>query len=85
MTRLLLSEALLFASPFLLFAAYLALRRRNPFQMAAWEGSISWLAIAGLVAAVVGFVALGALSARNQGAYVPAHMEDGRLVPGQFR
>lgn len=85
MTRVLLAEALLFLVPFLLFGLYLALRRRNPFHVAAWEGSISWLALAGLAAAVAGFVILGILSDGQQGAYVPSHVEDGRVVPGGFR
>jgi hypothetical protein len=85
MTRVLFAEALLFLAPFLLFAGYLALRRRNPFQVAAWEGSLSWLVIAGLALAVASFVVFGALAPRETGAFVPPHMEDGRLVPGQFR
>ncbi|HYF55601.1 MAG TPA: DUF6111 family protein [Salinarimonas sp.] len=85
MTRVILGEALLFLAPFLLFAVYVALRRRNPFQVAAWEGSISWLALAGLAVAIGGFLVLGLTSERNPGAYVPSHMENGRLVPGGFR
>jgi len=42
------------------------------------------LTIAGLVVAIVGMIMLG-LSTRNQGAYVPAHIEDGRLAPGRFQ
>ncbi len=85
MTRAIFGEALLFLAPFLLFAAYLALRRRNPFRMAAWEGSLSWLVIAGLAVAVGGLVALGLTAEKNQGAFVPTHMENGRVVPGGFR
>jgi phosphoglycerol transferase MdoB-like AlkP superfamily enzyme len=85
MTRVILGEALLFFAPFLIFAAYLVIRRRNPFQTAAWEGSISWLAIAGLAIAIGAFVFLGLTAERQTGAYVPTHLENGRVVPGGFR
>jgi hypothetical protein len=85
MTRIALGQALVFFAPFLFFAVYLAIRRRNPFQVAAWEGSLSWLVIAGLALAIGAFVVLGATAERQTGGYVPTHLENGRVVPGQFR
>ncbi|KAA2236404.1 DUF6111 family protein [Salinarimonas soli] len=85
MTRIALGEALLFLAPFLLFAGYLVIRRRSPFQVAAWEGSVSWLVVAGLALAVGAFVVTGITAERETGAYVPSHLENGQVVPGQFR
>jgi hypothetical protein len=34
---------------------------------------------------IASLLATFALSERQRGAFVPAHMENGRLVPGQFR
>jgi hypothetical protein len=85
MIRVIFGEALLFFLPFALFALFLILRRRNPFQLAAWSDSTVWLVIAGLVCVVIALVVTGITSERQTGAFVPPHMEDGRLVPGQFR
>jgi hypothetical protein len=34
--------------------------------------------------AVAGVIVLGLFAPREQGAYVPAHVENGRLMPGHF-
>jgi hypothetical protein len=86
MWRVIVQPLLLFATPFALYALYLLARRRFPFVSELWTRSVvSTLAILGLAAAVAGFIVLGLLSTRNQGAYEPAHIEDGRLAPGRFR
>ncbi len=83
MLRVILEPALLFLSPFLAYMAYLYLRNRYPFAMDHWSRSaVSSLALAGLALAVAGVVLLGFFSERPRGAYVPAHIENGRLVPG---
>ena len=84
MWRVLIEPALLFATPFVLYALFHALQRRWPFVVELWSpGVVSTLAIAGLVVAIGGVLVLG-LSTREQGAYVPAHIENGRLAPGRF-
>ncbi len=85
MIRAVFEEALLFSLPFVAFALYLALRRRNPFRLAHWSDQTSWLAIAGLALAVLVLLIGGLTAERQTGAFQPPHMEDGRLVPGQFR
>lgn len=86
MWRAIAQPALLFAVPFVAYALYLLARRRWPFVAKAWtRGVVSTLAILGLIAAVAGFIALALLAPRHQGAYVPAHVEDGRLAPGRFQ
>lgn len=86
MWRIIIQPALLFATPFLLYALSLLARRRYPFVAELWSrGVVSTLTIAGLATAIVGIFAFGLFSPRNQGVYVPAHIEDGRLAPGRFQ
>lgn len=85
MIRSLADELLLFLLPFALFAGYLVLRRRNPMLREAWSGRTGWLGISGLLLVIAAFLAAGLLADRRTGAFVPTHVENGRVVPGQFR
>ncbi len=85
MWRAFLETALLFLTPFLAYAAFQLLQRRWPFVAELWHRRIvTALTIAGLLLAIAGMIA-AAFVWREQGAYVPAHVENGRLVPGAFR
>jgi hypothetical protein len=84
MWRAILEPVLLFSIPFAAYALFHLLQRRWPFIAELWtRGVVSTLAIVGLAAAIGGMALLG-LSTRNQGTYIPAHIENGRLVPGRF-
>lgn len=85
MIRTIFSEGLLFLLPFGVFAFYLVFSRRNPMQWAHWSEQTSWLVLAGLGLAVAALLITGLVAERRNGAYLPSHMENGRLVPGQFR
>jgi hypothetical protein len=86
MSRIILEPALLFASPFVVYLIYLALRRTYPFAVDHWtHGAISALTLAGLAVAVAGMLFFGIFAVRHEGAYVPAHIEDGKLVPGRLQ
>ena len=85
MIRAFFGEALLFFIPFAVFALFLILRRRNPLRLAAWSESTVWLVIAGLVCVVLAFLYTGITAERQTGAFVPPHLENGRVVPGEFR
>lgn len=85
MIRTVFGEVLLFFVPFAVFALFLILRRRNPLHMAAWSDSTMWLVIAGLVCVIISFLYTGLTAERPTGAFEPPHVEDGRVVPGQFR
>ena len=85
MIRAIFGEALLFFLPFAVFALFLIIKRRNPFRLAAWSDSTAWLVIAGLACVVIALVITGITSERQTGAFEPPHIENGRLVPGQFR
>jgi hypothetical protein len=84
MWRALVETALLFLIPFLAYSLFHAAQRRWPFVAELWHKRIVvGLTIAGLLTAIAGMLALG-LTERRQGAYVPAHVEKGKLVPGRF-
>lgn len=86
MWRIIVQPALLFVSPFAAYFIYLGLRRTYPFAVDHWtHGAVSMLALAGLVITVVGMLVFGIFAERHVGAYVPAHIEDGRLVPGRMQ
>jgi len=75
----------LFLAPFLLFTIYLVLRARYPLAIEHWTRSrVATLIFLGLVAAVAGLVGMTLTAPRGQGVYVPAHLENGTLVPGHF-
>jgi magnesium-transporting ATPase (P-type) len=85
MTRALFGETLFFFLPFLAFAFYLIVRRRNPFVLHAWSDKSLWLAIAGLACVVIALLITGLTADRQMGAFRPTHVENGRVVPGQFQ
>jgi hypothetical protein len=85
MTRAILQELVLFLLPFVAFALYLVIRRRNPLVWSSWSDHSVRLVIAGLIIVVISLVTAGLLADRQTGAYVPSHMENGRIVPGQFK
>jgi hypothetical protein len=85
MWRAFVQTALLFLTPFVAYAGFHLLQRRWPFVAALWHGRVlSLLTIAGLLTAIAGVVTLS-FTWREQGAYVPAHVENGKLMPGEFR
>jgi len=86
MLRAVLEPTALFLSPFALFAIYLVLRARYPLAVEHWTRSrVSTLTLIGLVVAVLGMALLALYAPRGQGAYVPAHVENGELIPGHIQ
>jgi Family of unknown function (DUF6111) len=85
MFRVAFGEALLFFLPFALFALYLVAKKRNPLTWAHWSDQTFWLVVAGLLCAAAAFVYTGVTAERSTGAFNPTHLENGRVVPGQFR
>jgi hypothetical protein len=85
MIRAILEPMALFLSPFIAFALYLVLRARYPLAVEHWtRGRVSTLTLIGLAVAVVGMFVFGLSAPRGHGVYVPAHVENGRLVPGHI-
>jgi hypothetical protein len=86
MWRAILEPVLLFALPFLTYAVYLAWRQHYPLALEHWSKSaVSTLTLAGLALAVGGMLAIGLFAPRHEGAYVPAHIEGGKVVPGRIQ
>lgn len=85
MMRAILEALGLFLIPFALYAAWLMFRARHPAAAAQiGDGPLLNLCLVGLALVLAGFLALGWFSPRR-GAYVPAHVEDGRLIPGRLQ
>jgi len=85
MTRAFLQGLVLFLLPFVLFGSYLVVRRRNALAWASWSDQSLWLAIAGLAMVIASLVVTGLTAERETGAFVPTHIENGRVVPGQLQ
>jgi hypothetical protein len=85
MMRAVLQELVLFLLPFVVFATYLILYRRKALAWSSWSDQSLWLVIAGLAMVVASLIATGLTTERHTGAFVPTHMENGRVVPGQFQ
>lgn len=74
--------------PFLIPFAVYALWRRFAGDAADpdhWTKRTVTLAVIGLLCTAMTFVITGLVVERHSGGYEPAHMENGILVPGQFK
>lgn len=75
----------LFCLPFFLYALLLFVRPHLPVLAPGWtSGRLAILSVAGLGLVLVGMLVFGLVAPRHQGGYAPAHLEHGRLVPGQI-
>ena len=84
MIRPILTEIALFLAPFVIYAAFLGLTRAGVLHPGAWTiGRLAGLVVASLLLVLGSFVLLAQFSGAPPGStYVPAHIEDGQLVPG---
>ncbi|MDQ0473622.1 DUF6111 family protein [Labrys wisconsinensis] len=82
MARPLLYELLLFLIPFALYALWLAMKRINPMERRAWRNApLLWLLLGALVTTGIGLGLVGHFGGAPAGSvYVPAHLENGKLV-----
>ncbi len=86
MVRVLTEPLLFFTFPFLVYAVVLVAQLVNPFGVDHWTRRVVVpLTLAGLILAVGSIVLVGLLAPRYEGGYVPAHEENGHIVPGQMR
>ena len=88
MVRPVLTELVLFVVPFALYALFLwAAKRGGVLDPANWPLShVAWLLIAALLLVIGSFVVLAQWGgAPPHSTYVPAHIEDGKFVPGQTK
>ena len=87
MIRIGLTELLLFVAPFALYAVFLVATRAGTLDPKAWPlRHVLGLSIAALVLVIGSFIYLAQFSGPPVGTtYVPAHVENGRLVPGAYK
>jgi hypothetical protein len=84
MIRPAFTEIGVFLIPFAVYAAFLLATRSGLLVQTSWPlPIIAKLAVGSLLLVVVSFVLLAHFSgASPNSTYVPAHMENGRLIPG---
>jgi hypothetical protein len=87
MIRPVLTELALFLAPFVAYAAFLIATRAGVLHPESWPlRTLIWLIGIGLVLMIVSFVFIAEFSGVPVGStYVPAHIEDGKFVPGQTK
>ncbi len=84
MIRPFLTEISLFVAPFVLYAVFLWLTKAGVMDAQSWPLSrLAWLTMAALAMVVGSFVFFAHFSGSKPGSeYVPAHLENGKFVPG---
>ena len=84
MIRPLLTEVALFLAPFAAYAVFLWATRAGVLDAGSWSRPrLAWLTIAALVLLLGSFFVLAQFDHAPPGStYVPAHVEDGKFVPG---
>ena len=87
MIRPLATEIILFLMPFVLYGVFLWATKAGVMHPDSWPISrIAWLLIAALALMVGSFIYFANYSGAPVGStYVPAHMENGKFVPGQTK
>lgn len=87
MIRPVLLEVLLFVAPFAVYAVFLWATRAGVLHPKSWPlQRVIVLAIAALVLMIVSFVVMSQFGGAPPGStYVPAHIDDGKFVPGVTR
>jgi uncharacterized protein DUF6111 len=84
MIRPVLTEIVLFLTPFVLYAVFLWTTQAGVMDFKSWPLlRVATLAIAALVLVLGSFIFFAHFSGAPPGSnYVPAHMENGKFVPG---
>ncbi|MGE3148465.1 MAG: DUF6111 family protein [Pseudorhodoplanes sp.] len=85
MIRPVLTEFALFLAPFAAYAIFLLVTRRSLLHPDDWSWTvIAWLTIIALVCVLGSFIVIAQFSGEPIGStYIPAHMENGKFVPGR--
>ena len=87
MIRPVFTEIVLFVVPFVLYAVFLWATKAGVMDVESWPlARIAWLTIVALALVVGSFVYFAHFSGSKPGSeYVPAHLENGRFVPGKSK
>jgi hypothetical protein len=84
MIRPAFTEVGIFLIPFVVYALFLVATRSGLLAADSWPlRLVAWLAVAAMVLVVLSFVLLAHFSAAPPNStYIPAHVENGKFVPG---
>jgi hypothetical protein len=84
MIRPVFTEVVLFLAPFVLYAVFLWATKAGVMDLQSWPLSrVAWLVMAALALVVGSFVFFAHFTGAAPGStYVPAHIENGKFVPG---
>ena len=87
MIRIGFTEIALFATPFVLYGIFLWATRAGVMEPEAWPVSrLIWLAIVAFVLVIGSFLYFANYTGAPPGStYVPAHIENGKFVPGTVK
>lgn len=87
MIRPVFTEIVLFLAPFAVYAVYLFASRAAVFDRASWSPrALAYLLGTALLLMIASFVLFAEFSGAPPGStYEPAHIEDGKFVPGRIR
>ena len=87
MIRLLSIEVALFLAPFVLYALFLWATREGILHPDQWRPQVlAGLSIVAVALTAVGFVLIAEYTGSPANStYVPAHLENGQLVPGTMK
>ena len=87
MIRPLLTETLLFLAPFAAYALFLWATRAGVWRPVSWPLPVlGWLAVVAVALMVASFFVIAQFSGAPAGStYVPAHLENGKFVPGALK
>jgi heme/copper-type cytochrome/quinol oxidase subunit 3 len=86
MIRVIITQLILFALPFVAFFAYKAATSGWTGARVAATGRVTfYLIMAGAALVIAGFVYFAVSGHEPTGVYVPTQYRDGELIPGGFR
>ena len=86
MIRPVFTELALFLAPFVVYAIFLWATRARVLEPQSWPVSrLIWISITGFALMIISFILLAQFGGAPPGTtYVPAHIEDGKFVPGHY-
>jgi hypothetical protein len=87
MIRPVLTELALFLAPFAAYALFLWATRAGVLEPKSWRlATVGWLTVAAFGLMIGSFVLIAQFSGAPPGStYVPAHMDNGKFVPGAMK
>jgi len=87
MLRTFLTESVLFLAPFAAYALFLWATRAQALHPESWSVPVvGWLTAAALLLVIGSFFVIAQFTGAPAGSvYEPAHVENGRLIPGRLK